>query len=301
MGNRQTRNKKCGGRKTKRNRKMKGGDPVSPGFIKIKDIKHDENGESEICAICQGSLLDISDKGIIYQLSCGHQFHNNCLSRWCDINTEKVDAQFKKDHGYNSNSPRNGHFREPVHFKCPICNRSNIDESNDCLSMDAFKDNYLFDKEQFTSEEYTGIKPEKKPKKSMFSFFNKGGKTKKNRKQNKKSVVIGKIYADWCGHCKTLKPEWESMKNKIKTNMGRSLKNVDFEFSEMGDTQENQQKNISVDQLVEEFNKKHFPNGDKQVNTDGFPTIFKICRKKIEYYSGPRTANEMYKWATKNC
>ena len=91
------------------------------------------------------------------------------------------------------------------------------------------------------------------------------------------------------------------MKNKIKTNLGRSLKNIEFEFSEMGDTQENQQKNISVDQLVEEFNKKHFPNGEKRVNTDGFPTIFKICRKKIEYYSGPRNTSEMYDWATKKC
>jgi hypothetical protein len=91
------------------------------------------------------------------------------------------------------------------------------------------------------------------------------------------------------------------MKKNIKSDMGRSLKNVQIEFVEMGDNEDNRMKNIGVDQLVEEFNKKHFPNGDKRVNTDGFPTIFKICRKKIEYYSGPRNASEMYKWATKNC
>ena len=87
----------------------------------------------------------------------------------------------------------------------------------------------------------------------------------------------------------------------IKNNMGHSLKNIQIEFIEMGDTEENQMQNISVDQLVEEFNQKHFPNGDKRINIDGFPTIFKICRKKIEYYNGPRYANELYNWVTKKC
>ena len=128
-----------------------------------------------------------------------------------------------------------------------------------------------------------------------------GRKTKRNRKIPAKKIIIGKIYADWCGNCKTLKPEWIQMKDMIKTNMGRSLKNVQIDFVEMGDTEENQMKNISVDQLVEEFNQKHFPNGDKRVNTDGFPTIFKICRKKIEYYSGPRNSKEMYELATEKC
>ena len=122
-----------------------------------------------------------------------------------------------------------------------------------------------------------------------------------NLMTNKDQKVVAKFYADWCGHCKILKPEWNEMKKKIKSNMGHSLKNVQIEFVELGDNEENRMKNISVDQLVEEFNKKHFPNGDKHVNTDGFPTIFKICRKKIEYYSGPRNASEMYDWATKKC
>jgi thiol-disulfide isomerase/thioredoxin len=127
-----------------------------------------------------------------------------------------------------------------------------------------------------------------------------GGKTRSTRTHMKK-IIIGKIYADWCGHCVRLKPEWDSMKNMIKQNMGYSLKNVNIEFIELGDNEENRAKNISVDQLLFNFNQKHFPHGEKQIQSDGFPTIFKICRKKIEYYKGPRVASDMYKWVTQNC
>ena len=133
----------------------------------------------------------------------------------------------------------------------------------------------------------------------------KGGKTAKNtnkkRKIHKKTVIIGKIFADWCGHCVRLKSEWAKMKTKIKHNMGRSLKHMTIEFVELGDTQENQMRNITVDQLVSDFNKKHFPMGENEISSEGFPTIFRICNKKIDYYTGERTANNLYKWATQKC
>ena len=125
--------------------------------------------------------------------------------------------------------------------------------------------------------------------------------TKKLRKIPKKKIVIGKIYADWCGHCKTLNPEWQQMKDMIKLNSGRSLKNVEFQIHEMGETAENDMRNITLQQQIDDFNYKHFPNGDKKVASDGFPTLFKICRKRIEYYNGPRMAKELYSWYTKKC
>jgi len=125
--------------------------------------------------------------------------------------------------------------------------------------------------------------------------------TRRHRKITKKKIIIGKIYADWCGHCKSLKPEWQQMKDMIKLNTGRSLKNVEFQIHEMGETAENDMRNISLQQQIDDFNKKYFPNGDQQVSGDGFPTIFKICRKKIEYYNGPRMAQELYDWFTKKC
>ena len=45
-----------------------------------------------------------------------------------------------------------------------------------------------------------------------------------------KTVYIGKIYADWCGHCRTLVSEWDSMKRMVKLNMGRTLKNMNIKF-----------------------------------------------------------------------
>ena len=87
----------------------------------------------------------------------------------------------------------------------------------------------------------------------------------------------------------------------LKNNVGRTLHNVEFTFVEMGDTEENKQKNVTVEDLLSNFNRKMFPNHNKEVVSDGFPTIFKICRKKIEYYNGPRLAQDMYNWFIQKC
>lgn len=115
-------------------------------------------------------------------------------------------------------------------------------------------------------------------------------------------MVVGKIYADWCGHCKSLNGEWKKLKKMIKLGRGRDLKNSVFEFVELGDTPKNQEKGITVDYLLENFNANRFPNGDQMLALDGgYPTIFKICNNKLEYYSGNRTANEMFSWFTSKC
>jgi|TARA_B100001287_G_scaffold270997_1_gene270603 thiol-disulfide isomerase/thioredoxin len=136
------------------------------------------------------------------------------------------------------------------------------------------------------------------PRKSKRSKRSKR-QTKRMRKTPKKTIIIGKIYADWCKYCQILKPEWEKMKTKLRRNMGRTLKNAEFEIVEMGDTSENQMRNITVDQLVNDFNKKHFPEGDKSIQLDGYPTIFRITKKNIEYYKDEKDSEKLYKWATK--
>jgi len=92
-------------------------------------------------------------------------------------------------------------------------------------------------------------------------------------------IIIGKIYANWCGHCQSLKPEWNSMKKILQ------YKNKHIQFVEI---EESQQKKLNK-----------FKNKFPKLEINGYPTIFKInANKSIEYYTGNRITNDMKKWAT---
>ena len=125
-------------------------------------------------------------------------------------------------------------------------------------------------------------------------FFDFGGSnrktnhrnTTKNHKQSNNKIVIGKIYADWCGACKQLQGNWSEMKTTINnenTNM--------FEFSEI------EEKVMKPE--IAKINKKYNVNLELQ---GGYPTIFKIANGKLEYYNGGREPNQMLSWfkPTKN-
>jgi len=110
-----------------------------------------------------------------------------------------------------------------------------------------------------------------------------------------KQVLVGKIYADWCGHCQSLKPEWAKMKRFIKMNMGRMLKNVRVEFIEIEQQQEEAKLNLlNGREEMKTLGKKIGVQG-------GYPTLFKVCDGMIEYYNGPRVAEAMYKWYMQGC
>jgi len=95
----------------------------------------------------------------------------------------------------------------------------------------------------------------------------------------KTRTIIGKIYANWCGHCQALKPEWNKMKSLIK-------KDANIEIVEI---EENEHEKLNK-------LKQRFPH--LQIN--GYPTIFKIyANKKIEYYTGNRLAYDIKKWSLK--
>ena len=88
-------------------------------------------------------------------------------------------------------------------------------------------------------------------------------------------IIIGKVYADWCGHCQTLKPKWEQLKEILPK--GR-VQTIEIEETE-------------TDKRAE-FEKKY----KQTINVRGYPTIYKIVNNKIEYYSGPREPEDMKRW-----
>jgi thiol-disulfide isomerase/thioredoxin len=96
-----------------------------------------------------------------------------------------------------------------------------------------------------------------------------------------KHILLGKVYANWCGHCRELKPVWKQLKTFIKTKAKSLGLKVDFV-----EIEESQKKKMA-----------HFKKWNPDLEVSGYPTIFK--KKKggqIEYYNGERELDKMRDW-----
>jgi thiol-disulfide isomerase/thioredoxin len=101
-------------------------------------------------------------------------------------------------------------------------------------------------------------------------------------------LVIGKIYAEWCGHCKNLKPKWEVLQEKIESRYpNKQVLVYKVEESDMDNAEK------GLDSLTPYLAK----GSDKVAVHGGYPTIFKIRDGKVSYYEGPREVDDMMKWA----
>ena len=108
-----------------------------------------------------------------------------------------------------------------------------------------------------------------------------GGKKHKNNKSRRvrPTIIVVKVYADWCGHCQALKPEWELMKKIVPMHK--------VNFVEINDR--NKETGIANLNIV---------HGVNMPMPEGYPTIARFGPdKRIEYYSGERMAKPLAQWA----
>jgi protein disulfide-isomerase len=83
--------------------------------------------------------------------------------------------------------------------------------------------------------------------------------------------IIIKFYADWCGHCKNIKPEWDKCAKEVNKDSKRMIK-VDVGG-----------KSKEEAALAEKY------------GVDGFPTILIFQNGSHEPYNGARSADAFLK------
>lgn len=91
-------------------------------------------------------------------------------------------------------------------------------------------------------------------------------------------TVLIKLYSNNCGYCIDMMPEWE----KLKILLGNKVKVIEIEHMELSEP------NNRLDEINKKLKKPIIPNG--------YPTIAKIIKNKVEYYNGPRLAKKMLNW-----
>ena len=102
-----------------------------------------------------------------------------------------------------------------------------------------------------------------------------------------RKMIVGKIYANWCGHCKSLEPEWDSMKETVHNNLGKN----GIQFVEIEDT------NAKTE--IDNLNEKYLNGSADKVVSSGYPTIFIIRDGKVYYFEGSRLAPNLNAWINK--
>jgi thiol-disulfide isomerase/thioredoxin len=112
-------------------------------------------------------------------------------------------------------------------------------------------------------------------------------KKKKNRKtrtmkekitENGSKPIYGRIHADWCGHCKSMKHDWDQLRKKTKNDMTC----IDIE-----------EKRIA--KKLPKFNKLVQPNPELKPPA-GYPYIFRVVNNQLEEHNGNRDIDTLYNW-----
>ena len=111
-----------------------------------------------------------------------------------------------------------------------------------------------------------------------------------------KKIHIGRIHAEWCGHCKSLKEPWKIMKEMISLNMDNDLKHHHVHYHDFEDKNDQSE---DYNKKIDDFNNLYLSESPNKVSIQGgFPTLFRVLNGKLTYYNGNRDAKSMYDWYT---
>lgn len=97
----------------------------------------------------------------------------------------------------------------------------------------------------------------------------------------KKQCELMLYYANWCGHCKTAKPEWYALKEKYKN---KTINGYHVIFTE-----------IDCSETTDETSKKM-----KKFNVEGFPTIILLKDDTVIHYESKPTTDLLSEFLENN-
>jgi thiol-disulfide isomerase/thioredoxin len=97
-------------------------------------------------------------------------------------------------------------------------------------------------------------------------------------------TTVGKLYSDTCGYCVDMAPAWEQMENNVNGKQTK-FKNV-IKFHNIEATNLNAELPMLNKTLV----------GQKVMEPNAFPTLYKHENGKVSYYQGAREVEPMTKW-----
>jgi thiol-disulfide isomerase/thioredoxin len=97
--------------------------------------------------------------------------------------------------------------------------------------------------------------------------------------KSNKTAILMLFYVDWCPHCKTAKPEWESLKTQYD---GKMINGYTISFAEYNCTTESDE----ISQLMDKY------------NIEGYPTIKLVKDNQVIEYDAKPTKSTMEQFLT---
>lgn len=93
-------------------------------------------------------------------------------------------------------------------------------------------------------------------------------------------IVVGKIYAKWCGHCQSMSDDWDALEDRVDKKVYIVLNTEESE----------------IPGRVDEINQIYLKDSDEKLVASGYPTIYRIENQQLKYYGGDRNTDAMYDW-----